>query len=463
MASLIEELKTKTTEELCAFLREQDISDDVIEKFESEGICGEVLPLSLTELMELAPRIGPRRILQKRIPQLLGYVNAELDDASMHPIKSNSYTDSTSTSSKQASSSMASASSSAQSAEDEVASQESPGKSSDETVMLDDSDICGTLKLVYPCELPRFSKVVLRALRNGDVYKEWDLFVREAAIFYLPDMPSSDGLARIAYHNIGRSMFEKYPCIKSAGQNAWSHFNKCLSSKIRWERQKRQKVQKRKASSTSVSTMSKRNAPATATCPQGSPPTPETPATASPAPAIPSVEVPFSEPISEEVYSAHVAEIQRVFNNCQKKDGACTSSMNAHMNKLLRETFPKRRQIINSPEPMNTLQLVDQLWTDFPCLKFETFFLEEIRGMNLNLETYYNLHYSEVLGHLGDLYGIPHDTDYDQFLIWQETENRLNKRGKNLKLIKGVEMHTQGQTKKGKGTGVFFIFEEGFL
>ena len=38
-----------------------------------EEICGEVLPLSMTELMELAPRIGPRRILQKRVPQLLGY------------------------------------------------------------------------------------------------------------------------------------------------------------------------------------------------------------------------------------------------------------------------------------------------------------------------------------------------------------------------------------------------------
>ena len=39
--------------------------------FTGEGICGEVLPLSLAELMELAPRIGPRRVLQKRVPELL--------------------------------------------------------------------------------------------------------------------------------------------------------------------------------------------------------------------------------------------------------------------------------------------------------------------------------------------------------------------------------------------------------
>ena len=35
--------------------------------------------------------------------------------------------------------------------------------------------------------------------------------------------------------------------------------------------------------------------------------------------------------------------------------------------------------------------------------------LEEIRRTNINLETYYNLHYSQVVERLADLYGIPHD------------------------------------------------------
>ena len=85
----------------------------------------------------------------------------------------------------------------------------------------DDKNIAGAIKLSYPCELPHFSKVVHKALLESNIYKEWDQFIREAAVFYLPDIPSSDGLARIAYHSIGRTMFDKYPCIASAGQNAW--------------------------------------------------------------------------------------------------------------------------------------------------------------------------------------------------------------------------------------------------
>lgn len=94
-------------------------------------------------------------------------------------------------------------------------------KTADDAIILIERDISDTVKLSYPCELPRFSKVVHKALQTGSVYKEWDQFVRESAIFYLPDMPASDGLARIAYHSIGRSMFDAFPCIASAGQNAW--------------------------------------------------------------------------------------------------------------------------------------------------------------------------------------------------------------------------------------------------
>lgn len=98
----------------------------------------------------------------------------------------------------------------------------------DDSLLLDDTDICKTVKLGYPCQLPRFSKVVRQSLEHSNVYREWDQFVREAAIFYLPDIPASDGLARTVYHNIGRTMFEEYPCIKSAGQNAWVCKNICM-------------------------------------------------------------------------------------------------------------------------------------------------------------------------------------------------------------------------------------------
>ena len=92
----------------------------------------------------------------------------------------------------------------------------------DDTIILEEQEVSsGTINLSYPCKLPRFSKVVGQALQTGKIYQEWDQFVREAAIFYLPDIPVSDGLARIAYHNIGRSVYDKYPCIASAGQNAW--------------------------------------------------------------------------------------------------------------------------------------------------------------------------------------------------------------------------------------------------
>ena len=76
--------------------------------------------------------------------------------------------------------------------------------------------------LSYPCKIPKFSKIVTKALEQGQIYKEWDQFVREAAIYYISDIPdSSDGLARVSYHAIGRTMFEKYPCIKSNGHTAW--------------------------------------------------------------------------------------------------------------------------------------------------------------------------------------------------------------------------------------------------
>ncbi|XP_033639008.1 uncharacterized protein LOC117299567 [Asterias rubens] len=186
----LSELQLKSTSELCEFLRTLSIPEDVVDKFESEGICGEVLPLSLAELMELAPRIGPRRILQKRIPQLLGYLNAELDDTSAVFHEKNITSSEGSTLADQSTCTASSLQSTASTCSKEStcgnsssAGVDSAGKSSDDAIILIERDISDTVKLSYPCELPRFSKVVHKALQTGSVYKEWDQFVRESAIF----------------------------------------------------------------------------------------------------------------------------------------------------------------------------------------------------------------------------------------------------------------------------------------
>ena len=75
--------------------------------------------------------------------------------------------------------------------------------------------------LSYPTPLPTFSSLVQSALTDGTVQKVWDLFIREATDFYFPDMPQEDGKARVVYQHIGRTMYDKYPCIGSEGQTPW--------------------------------------------------------------------------------------------------------------------------------------------------------------------------------------------------------------------------------------------------
>ncbi|XP_033632446.1 uncharacterized protein LOC117294042 [Asterias rubens] len=414
----LSELQLKSTSELCEFLRTLSIPEDVVDKFESEGICGEVLPLSLAELMELAPRIGPRRILQKRIPQLLGYLNAELDDTSAVFHEKNITSSEGSTLADQSTCTASSLQSTASTCSKEStcgnsssAGVDSAGKSSDDAIILIERDISDTVKLSYPCELPRFSKVVHKALQTGN-------------------MPASDGLARIAYHSIGRSMFDAFPCIASAGQNAWSHFNRCLSSKIRWERQKRLKVMKRKESPKDPDAASKRP------CTNSSPPPL----------ALPSIQEPL---ISETVYATHIKEIQKVFTGTRKTD--MTPTVMAHLDNLMQETFPRRRKLILAPDNMDTSELVEKLWKDFPCLQNDTCLMQEIRRCDIHLDTYYNDNYLGVLENLGKLYDIPHDTDFDYVQVLKETEVRLNKRIKKTEVIKVLKLNSDSMDSKVNG------------
>lgn len=75
--------------------------------------------------------------------------------------------------------------------------------------------------LLYPSALPTFSTTVQEALSDGTVYQIWDQFVREATDFYFPEMPQEDGKARLAYQHIGRTLYERYPCIMGEGQSPW--------------------------------------------------------------------------------------------------------------------------------------------------------------------------------------------------------------------------------------------------
>lgn len=50
-----------------------------------------------------------------------------------------------------------------------------------------------------------------------------------------------------------------------------------------------------------------------------------------------------------------------------------TPAMKAHLSQLLQATFGLRRKVIIHPGNMDTSQLVDKVWKDFPCLQSEAF------------------------------------------------------------------------------------------
>lgn len=70
--------------------------------------------------------------------------------------------------------------------------------------------------------MPKFSKSVEDALLNSTVKdKLWDNFIMQCSSYYVhvPEM-----MTKTAYELVGRTMFEKYPAIESAGPKPWVSF-----------------------------------------------------------------------------------------------------------------------------------------------------------------------------------------------------------------------------------------------
>ncbi|XP_033638854.1 uncharacterized protein LOC117299427 [Asterias rubens] len=128
-----------------------------------------------------------------------------------------------------------------------------------------------------------------------------------------------------------------------------------------------------------------------------------------------------------------------------------TPTVMAHLDNLMQETFPRRRKLILAPDNMDTSELVEKLWKDFPCLQNDTCLMQEIRRCDIHLDTYYNDNYLGVLENLGKLYDIPHDTDFDHVQVLKETEVRLNKRIKKTVVIKVLKLNSDSMDSKVNG------------
>ncbi len=84
--------------------------------------------------------------------------------------------------------------------------------------------------LSYPVTLPTFSSSVQYALENGYIHsgKMWSQFCKECSQFYQPLLDIYEKSAfhdsktsSVVYQSIGRSMYEKYPCIAGKGIRPW--------------------------------------------------------------------------------------------------------------------------------------------------------------------------------------------------------------------------------------------------
>ena len=73
----------------------------------------------------------------------------------------------------------------------------------------------------YPAPIPNYSRIVKDALEAGRIYDPvlWRYFIRESVHFYYDILPTIDCAARNSYYNIGRTLYEKYPCIAKEGPN----------------------------------------------------------------------------------------------------------------------------------------------------------------------------------------------------------------------------------------------------
>lgn len=58
--------------------------------------------------------------------------------------------------------------------------------------------------------IPDYSKPIKKLLHDGDIYKEWDRFVEETAYHVLS---VGNFTSRGIYHEFGRLMYSRYPCI----------------------------------------------------------------------------------------------------------------------------------------------------------------------------------------------------------------------------------------------------------
>ena len=85
------------------------------------------------------------------------------------------------------------------------------------------SSLLGADGLSYPAVLPPFSSIVVEALSSDKIHSDanWRQFVLESAFFYIGILPTAEGLARVSYANIGRTMYEKFPKISAKGQTPW--------------------------------------------------------------------------------------------------------------------------------------------------------------------------------------------------------------------------------------------------
>lgn len=68
-------------------------------------------------------------------------------------------------------------------------------------------------------ELPNFTQSVQIALNNGCIHGPlWSNMIMQCATYYIkfPVMKTKS-----TYEEVGRSMFDKYPCIEEPGSKPW--------------------------------------------------------------------------------------------------------------------------------------------------------------------------------------------------------------------------------------------------
>jgi hypothetical protein len=90
----------------------------------------------------------------------------------------------------------------------------SPSSSTPTSSLRSDTESDGDLNLptiLYPAPVPQFSASIKDVLRKGDKKQLLLIFsemIAEAALFYLPLLPSDTARAKVFFENVGRSLVE---------------------------------------------------------------------------------------------------------------------------------------------------------------------------------------------------------------------------------------------------------------